>query len=289
MTGPAALEALGRDRLRQADDRGQRLVVDLARPRPRGARPRGSPPSTQQTAWPTNITSSGKSGSSCLTPASLTPGTSAAVSTRTTPGTASAPRRRRGRVTRAWACGEQHRVGVQDVAGAVHEVVGVERVPGDVQGGALVGQGGADDRVVGASERWLMPPPSHVRPTGRAARCRASPSGRPRWRAGRRSACPRRASTSAAASTVSLRPRPALEGGLGGRAPGSAWRRRRRARSGPARRCRRRRRGRTRPRRWRCRRTGRLAILWNAVERRRAAAARGPPGPARPGRSTVSR
>ena len=59
---------------------------------------------TQQTAWPWNMTSSGNSGSSCLTPASLTPGTSAAVSTRTTPGTASAGSVR-SPVIRAWAWG----------------------------------------------------------------------------------------------------------------------------------------------------------------------------------------
>ena len=41
-------------------------------------------------------------------------------------------------------------MGVQDVGRAVHQVVGVERVAGDVQGRALVGQGEADDRVVGA-------------------------------------------------------------------------------------------------------------------------------------------
>ena len=42
------------------------------------------------------------------------------------------------------------RVRVEDVGRAVHQVVGVERVAGDVQGGALVGQGEADDRVVRA-------------------------------------------------------------------------------------------------------------------------------------------
>ena len=41
-------------------------------------------------------------------------------------------------------------MGVQDVGRAVHQVVGVERVAGDVQRRALVGQGEADDRVVGA-------------------------------------------------------------------------------------------------------------------------------------------
>ena len=41
-------------------------------------------------------------------------------------------------------------MGVQDVGRAVHQVVGVERMAGDVQGRALVGQGEADDRVVGA-------------------------------------------------------------------------------------------------------------------------------------------
>ena len=47
------------------------------------------------------MTSLGNSGSSCLTPASFTPGTSAAVSTYTTPGMASA-----GAVSieRTWAC-----------------------------------------------------------------------------------------------------------------------------------------------------------------------------------------
>lgn len=59
-------------------------------------------PRTQQTAWPWNITSEGNSGSSCLTPASLTPGTSSAVSTRTTPGTSSAGAVS-SRVTLAWA------------------------------------------------------------------------------------------------------------------------------------------------------------------------------------------
>jgi hypothetical protein len=38
-------------------------------------------------------------------------------------------------------------VGVQHVAGAMHEVVGVERVPGDVQGGTLVRQCLPDHRV----------------------------------------------------------------------------------------------------------------------------------------------
>ena len=46
--------------------------------------------------------------------------------------------------------GRADRVGVQDVRRAVHQVVGVERMAGDVQGRALVGQGEADDRVVGA-------------------------------------------------------------------------------------------------------------------------------------------
>ena len=70
---------------------------------PRRAASRLSP-STQQTEWPKYLTSSGNSGSSCLTPASLMPGTSAAVSTRTTPGTSYAAATS-SRVTRAWACG----------------------------------------------------------------------------------------------------------------------------------------------------------------------------------------
>ena len=41
-------------------------------------------------------------------------------------------------------------MGVQHVAGAVHEVVGVERVAGDVEGRALVGQGLPDHGVVRA-------------------------------------------------------------------------------------------------------------------------------------------
>ncbi len=61
--------------------------------------------STQHTACPTNITSSGKRGSSPLTPASFTPGTSARVRTRATPGTL-----RAGETstfsTRACACGD---------------------------------------------------------------------------------------------------------------------------------------------------------------------------------------
>ena len=61
-------------------------------------------PSTQHTACPRKHTSDGNSGSSYLTPASLTPGTSAAVSTRTTPGTSSAASVRSA-VTFAWVCG----------------------------------------------------------------------------------------------------------------------------------------------------------------------------------------
>ena len=72
--------------------------------RPRGGRPRGSRRGTQHTACPWYITSSGNSGSSCLTPESLRPGTSALVSTRTTPGTARAGRVS-SRVIRACACG----------------------------------------------------------------------------------------------------------------------------------------------------------------------------------------
>ena len=61
-------------------------------------------PSTHARACPWNIASLGKSGSSCLTPASLSPGTSAAVSTRTTPGTSSAGAT--SSVTRACACSD---------------------------------------------------------------------------------------------------------------------------------------------------------------------------------------
>ncbi|SIH09456.1 Uncharacterised protein [Mycobacteroides abscessus subsp. abscessus] len=65
-----------------------------------------SSPRTQATGWPKNITSSvGSIGSSCLTPWSLTPGTSAAVMTRTTPGTAYAgAASTRSRL--AWACSD---------------------------------------------------------------------------------------------------------------------------------------------------------------------------------------
>lgn len=58
-------------------------------------------PSTHASAWPKNIASAGNSGSSCFTPASLRPGTSSAVSTRTTPGTSYAGRT--SSVTRACA------------------------------------------------------------------------------------------------------------------------------------------------------------------------------------------
>ena len=48
------------------------------------------------------------------------------------------------------------RVGVQDAAGAADQVVGVERLAGDVEGCALVVQRLAHDRVVGpAAERGL--------------------------------------------------------------------------------------------------------------------------------------
>ena len=72
------------------------------------------------------MTSLGNSGSSCLTPASLTPGTSSAVSTRTTPGTREgrlgAQRRHPGvRVRRL------HGMGVQHGTASAREVVGVER------------------------------------------------------------------------------------------------------------------------------------------------------------------
>lgn len=42
------------------------------------------------------------------------------------------------------------RVGVQDVLGAVDQVVGVQRGAGDVQGGTLVRHRDADDRLFGA-------------------------------------------------------------------------------------------------------------------------------------------
>ncbi len=42
------------------------------------------------------------------------------------------------------------RIGVQDVLGAVHQVVGVERGAGDVQTGGLVRHGDADDGLLGA-------------------------------------------------------------------------------------------------------------------------------------------
>ena len=60
--------------------------------------------STHARACPWYIASLGNSGSSCLTPASFTPGTSSAVSTRTTPGTSSAGAT--SRVTRACACSD---------------------------------------------------------------------------------------------------------------------------------------------------------------------------------------
>jgi hypothetical protein len=61
-------------------------------------------PSTHARACPWNIASSGKSGSSCLAPASFRPGTSAAVSTRITPGTSSAGVT--SSATRACACSD---------------------------------------------------------------------------------------------------------------------------------------------------------------------------------------
>ena len=95
------------------------------------------------------MTSSGNSGSSCLTPASLTPGTSAAVSTLTTPGTS-----RAGAGAQAGHPGVRvrrlDRVGVQHAVHPLDEVVGVERRAGDVQGGALVRQGPPDDGALGS-------------------------------------------------------------------------------------------------------------------------------------------
>ena len=182
------------------------------------------------------MTSSGNSGSSCLTPASLTPGhvgggehpddararrSAGAASQRGDPGV---------RVRRL------HRVGVQDVLGAAHQVVGVERVAGDVQRGALVrARACADDgrrrgARTGGSCRHLL-----GRGLGVAACSSALPEHRRavarRWPGGRRSACPRAPSTPAAARDGLGGPRPALERGLGGAARGSGWRRRRRARS----------------------------------------------------------
>ena len=83
------------------------------------------------------MTSAGNSGSSCFSPASLSPGTSAAVSTRTTPGTvaarAGAQRDQPGvRVRR------RDRPGVQQAERPADQVLGVEGGAGDVQVGALM-------------------------------------------------------------------------------------------------------------------------------------------------------
>ena len=113
----AALEAVGRDRLVHRDQRRQRLVVDLDRQRRRAGRPRASRRAPSRRRGRGTSPRSGNSGSSCLTPASLTPGTSSAVSTRTTPGTSYA-----GAGVEPGDPGvgvrRLDRVGVQDVVGA---------------------------------------------------------------------------------------------------------------------------------------------------------------------------
>ena len=103
-----ARDALERVRRRSAsgdrDERGERLVLDRARPRRRGVRRRPSRRAPTRGRGRGTSPRLGKSGSSCLTPASLTPGTSSAVSTRTTPGTSSAGAT--SSVTRACACSD---------------------------------------------------------------------------------------------------------------------------------------------------------------------------------------
>jgi len=136
---PATLEAALLDGLGQGDDRGQRLVVDLDG---RGTEPRGLEGLPQHPA-------DGVADEHHLVGEQrlvvLHPGVVHArhVGPGQQPHHARDVKGRGGVEPGHAGMGVRraHRVGVQDVAGAVHEVVGVERVAGDVQGRALVGQG----------------------------------------------------------------------------------------------------------------------------------------------------
>ena len=143
-----ALEAARRDRLPQADHGGQWLVVDLDR---RGAQPRGLEGLGEHPADGMAVVHhlAREQRLVVLHPRVVDPGDVVGGQDPDHPGDVV------GRVDAqaghpGVGVGRLHRMGVQDVAGAADEVVGVERRTGDVQGRALVGDGQADGGVVGS-------------------------------------------------------------------------------------------------------------------------------------------
>ena len=166
---------------------------------PRRAASRVSP-STQQTAWPWYLTSSGNSGSSCLMPASLTPGTSCRGEHADDAGDV---------VRRARVEAGDPRVGVRrlDRVGVQHVLAAGGRdrrcrARGRSRAGPrsrarrsspTAAFSGRSLRVLKTTARWWRWDDSCREPSpASAASCRASRRGTPRWPAGRRSACPRR-------------------------------------------------------------------------------------------------
>ena len=130
--------AAGVDRLLDREDRGQRLVRRGARARRRVCAASSVSPSTHATGWRWNITSRGKSGSSWR--AAPRVALARHVGARQHRDDARLVERRgdvergepRVRVRR------QHRPGVQQAGKAPGQVVGVERLAGDVAARALV-------------------------------------------------------------------------------------------------------------------------------------------------------
>ena len=140
--GLAALEALGGDRLGQRHDRGQRFVVDLdgrgsqaCRLEGVGEHPADGVPHEHHDLGEERLVV-------------LHPGVVGAGHVVGGQDPHHARHRQRGVGAKTDHPGvgvrRADRVGVQHVVRAVHQVVGVERVPGDVQGRALVGQCLAD-------------------------------------------------------------------------------------------------------------------------------------------------
>ena len=134
--GPAALEAARRDGLAQPDDRRQRLVVDLngQRPEPRRLEARAQHPAD---GVPAEHHLGGEQrlvvpGAGVVQPRHVVGGEHAHHPWHRQGGVRAQPGDPCVRVR----C--LHRMGVQHAGGARHEVIGVERLTRDVQGGRLV-------------------------------------------------------------------------------------------------------------------------------------------------------
>jgi hypothetical protein len=142
-----ALEGLGRDRLGHLDEGGERLDVDLDGGR---AEPGRLDRLAQHPAHGVAVEHhlAGEQRLVVLDPGVVDP---TDVGGGEHPDDAGHGQRRVGAQPGdpAVRAGDLHRPGVEHVLGAGHQVVGVERVAGDVESGALVGDGEPDRRVLG--------------------------------------------------------------------------------------------------------------------------------------------